>query len=425
KIVAKIELTDNATENVDINYYSNCPQIGTKQKYKTKGCDGVKVGQKIDFEIELKVKDCSKRRQVIAISPIGIREYSYVEVDVLCDCDCESHSNFTQKNSKLCSDNGDLLCGQCFCHSNYYGKQCECFGEGIAEQEKLVKCRRDINSTILCSNRGKCVCGQCECSESEVYGKYCECDRSSCGTINGKTCGGADRGECCDGACICKEGWTGDLCDCTLNTSSCISPINQKVCSGNGECHCGSCKCFHEKDTAKFAGKYCEYCATCEERCTDLQLYIDFEKAEYKGANCKERWCNFTLEVVDQIANISQKDRKCVFFDSDECQKTFVYSYDELTEKIKVKLKKKRDCREPGVNIWVVIGTIAGFILFVGIIVLLIFRLLVYIKDKREYMLHAKNEESDKRNMELKQPNPLYKEPNKQYNNPMYEQQKS
>jgi len=74
---------------------------------------------------------------------------------------------------------------------------------------KRICVYRDINGTVLCSNRGNCVCGECECHTRQnigevITGKYCECDTFSCNRdINGLSCGGPQRGYCCDGECHC------------------------------------------------------------------------------------------------------------------------------------------------------------------------------------------------------------------------------
>lgn len=68
----------------------------------------------------------------------------------------------------------------------------------------------DPNSTVLCSNRGECVCGECICFSKQnpgeiISGDFCECDTFSCARdINGRSCGGRERGTCCDGECHCE-----------------------------------------------------------------------------------------------------------------------------------------------------------------------------------------------------------------------------
>ena len=79
-----------------------------------------------------------------------------------------------------------------------------------------------------------------------IPGGACD-DRCHCPTANGTECGGVvviscdltwhvltagvDNGNCvCDtngnGVCECVEGFTGDSCDCTVDTTSCMTGVS-------------------------------------------------------------------------------------------------------------------------------------------------------------------------------------------------------
>lgn len=53
-----------------------------------------------------------------------------------------------------------------------------------------------------------------------MSGEFCECEGMSCPMTNGKLCSG--QGECSCGKCRCEEGYTGDDCSCILETRTCM-----------------------------------------------------------------------------------------------------------------------------------------------------------------------------------------------------------
>ncbi|RWS29011.1 hypothetical protein B4U80_10561 [Leptotrombidium deliense] len=428
KIVSKIELRDNSSDSIEIEYFSRC--LNTRENaQKTKSCDGIRFGQKIEFEVKLKLTDCKHQtfNETFLISPLGIKEYIEVQVEAKCSCDCNK-PDFALQNSPMCSKGGDLVCGICNCYQNRHGKNCECIGNSELEKKKLKECQRDLNTTTYCSNRGECSCGECICKkgptkQDKIFGKYCECDTFTCAKDDkGRTCGG--RGKCCNGACLCDDGWTGYTCDCTSNVTSCVNPVNQKVCSGNGDCVCGSCECNKNTNSShEYAGRFCEECATCEGKCADLEPLIDFESGTCNYSRVKQ--CPFQLNLVDELnVTTNKNEKKCVIYDKDDCQKVFSYRYDEATETMVVLLKKGRDCRSE-VNVWLVIAYIVIAILVIGLIILFIWRLAVYLEERRAAKQHVKLTNEQLLQMKTREQNPIYKAPINLYNNPTYGQQKS
>ena len=89
---------------------------------------------------------------------------------------------------------------------------------------------RCLSNGLICSGRGLCHCGACKCnktSKGSIFGKHCEFDNFSC-----------------------PSGWSGEKCDCSLDTKNCINENN--ICSGNGKCLCNKCSCKQS-----FNGKFC------------------------------------------------------------------------------------------------------------------------------------------------------------------------
>jgi len=59
---------------------------------QTNKCDGLRVGQTVEFEIEVELQSCPASRDEwtsqFSIYPVGVREELVVEVEMLCDCGC-------------------------------------------------------------------------------------------------------------------------------------------------------------------------------------------------------------------------------------------------------------------------------------------------------------------------------------------------
>ena len=64
---------------------------------------------------------------------------------------------------------------------------------------------------------------------------------------NGKNCGGAGRGRCKQGKCLCHPNFGGDACE----KSSCPT-VGGQMCNNKGNCNAGVCQCF-----PKWTGKAC------------------------------------------------------------------------------------------------------------------------------------------------------------------------
>ena len=59
---------------------------------------------------------------------------------------------------------------------------------------------------------------------------------------------------------LAPKGYT--ACECRASNETCITPYGEhinKLCSGQGECVCGECKCAETQD-GQYSGRYCEEC---------------------------------------------------------------------------------------------------------------------------------------------------------------------
>jgi integrin beta 1 len=313
KITSSVEMKDDSSRYVEVNYYSKC--LG-EVRTNTSICKGLKVGDVVTFETEILLKSCPENPKdwhtQIHIYPVGINESLTIDLEMLCSCPCEfpGHAGFEEKSS-LCNNAGTLKCGICECDVQHFGRSCECSNTDIGGDKNLdMMCRPDNTTLIDCNGRGNCVCGQCDCTQrenpDEVYsGKFCECDNFSCDRHNGQLCAGPDHGLCECGECNCKPGWTGPSCDCRASNDTCIAPNSPAdvVCSGHGTCKCGTCFC-DVTDEARYSGKYCDKCPTCPGRCADLKECVQcqiYKNGPLTADECSTNCSYFTPTTVKNL----------------------------------------------------------------------------------------------------------------------------
>jgi protocadherin alpha len=139
KITSKVELRDNSSNAVEIRYISSC--LGSS-KSETKICHNIGNGKTIEFDVELKVTKCPPNgNETFVITPIGVDEYTVVELHVMCECECELEPT-AKVNSSKCSHFGTSACGVCECDPNRFGKRCECSGGDAIRQDMINQCKR-------------------------------------------------------------------------------------------------------------------------------------------------------------------------------------------------------------------------------------------------------------------------------------------
>jgi len=360
------------------------------------------------------------QKQILEISPVGLSEKVILTMEFICECECEQPAN-KEKNSSKCNSKGDYECSICRCleGKNYYGESCDC----DASQGNNVKddrlCKMG-NSSLICSGRGQCnSCGKCVCQKSndafKVYGTYCECDNFNCAKYEDVLCGG--HGECDCGQCKCQAKWTGPACECPSTEELCTGP-NGDVCSGqtNGRCECGKCKCV-----APFGGKFCEENLTPGGKCIDYRTCaqcLGFPEFSRQSPTISCTICNstFTTEIVPILQEPAQGEHKCTFKDDDSCY--FYFTYTQLGDGSlpKLTIQSLKVCAEP-LDLYLLIGSILGGILLIGLIALLIWKLITYFKDKREYAKFLKECSDPKW---AKNVNPMYRKPVQRFVNPMF-----
>ncbi|XP_071476927.1 integrin beta-1-like [Diadema antillarum] len=418
KITSRVEVVDDAPENITIHYVAHCP--GGVVKQGSQVCESLKLGDTVNFTMTITATGCPANKfQQFTVRPIGFNEDLKVLVEFVCDCECEAQR---VENSRDCSNgNGTLECGSCICNPGHYGSKCECSSDDPTLEDNDAPCISP-NTSIVCSGRGSCVCGQCICfprpNPSEIVsGPFCECDNFNCDRYQTELCGGPERGICvCDektrrSKCKCKPDYEGDACECSTDISTCRTTKNT-ICNNQGECVCGQCKC---NATSLYRGPLCEDCPTCSGQCSRNEKCVQC-KAFGTGlskAECDQ--CPYPVVIVDTL-KISNVSDKCLIEDTDDC--SIIFTYDTLENgTLVLYVQREKVCFQPVNILHVIIGIIVGIII-VGLALLLVWRLLVYIQDRREFALFEK-ERTEARwgNHE----NPIYKPSTSTFKNPTYQ----
>ncbi|TRY89151.1 hypothetical protein DNTS_018073 [Danionella cerebrum] len=374
-------------EGVTITYQSRCKNGVVNDGENGRKCSNISIGDEVSFSINITAQGCPKqgKTESIKIKPLGFTEEVEILLSFICECDCHL---FAIKNSPVCHNgNGSFECGACRCNKGRVGRQCECRKDEVSSEDLDRNCRRD-NGTDICSNNGECVCGACECKKREnpeerYSGKYCECDNFNCDRSNNKLCGGHGRCEC--RACVCDANYTGSACDCSLDISTCLAS-NQQVCNGRGVCECGACHCTDPK----FQGPTCEICPTCPGVCTEHKECVQcraFGTGEKQDV-CERDCSSFRLVKVKDREKLPQPVQSfplmhCKERDANDCWFYYTYAINNSTEP-EVHVVETLECPAGPDIIPIVAGVVAGIVL-IGLALLLIWKLLMIIHDRREF----------------------------------------
>lgn len=213
---------------------------------------------------------------------------------------------------------------------------------------------------------------------------------------------------------MCEPGWKGDACECSTDTTGCQSPDGGPLCSGKGTCSCGVCECM-ATDAGKFSGKFCQECPTCPGRCEELKPCVQcqmFESGPLTKEECAE--CLFEAHPYDEVSERNKDERLCTFTDDDDCRMYFVYGYDDNNQ-LEVRVQRTKDC-PPIINILGIVMGVIGAIVALGVGILLLWKLLTTIHDRREYAEFNK-QEYHKWGADL---NPIFKQATSTFQNPTY-----
>ncbi|KAL0992750.1 hypothetical protein UPYG_G00097900 [Umbra pygmaea] len=364
-----------------------------------KSCSGIKIGDMVSFSVEARLRGCPKEKnRTFTIKPVGVKDALEVTVHFACGCECEAA---TEPKSPLCTQgNGTYECGVCKCNPDRLGDNCECAEEDYKTTDH-GNCSPKPDDPV-CSGRGDCVCGQCAChagSLGKIWGKFCDCDDFTCPRFNGQICSG--NGQCSCGVCKCDSDWMGANCNCSQRKDTCQSKEG-RMCSGRGTCVCGACRCSQPGAY----GDYCEKCPTCPDACTIKKDCVECKKFK-RGRLFDEKSCAMIcMDEIQEVEELGFRDVNavnCTYKDENDCVERFQY-YEGSDGKPFLYVMKP-DCPK-GPDITMVLLAVVGAILLLGLVGLLIWKLLVTIHDRREFVKFE--EEKAKAKWDTAN-NPLYK----------------
>ncbi|KAK7122613.1 hypothetical protein R3I94_019657 [Phoxinus phoxinus] len=398
KLRSKVELELlNVPEELSLTFNATC--LNGEVIPGLRSCSGLKRGDTVSFSVEARARGCPKeKRKTFTIKPVGFKDTLQITVNFECECKCQAKA---EPDSPVCHHgNGTYECGICLCNPGRLGPRCEC-AEGDYSPTEQDACTGP--DKVICSSRGDCVCGQCVCHNNDfgkVWGKRCECDDFSCLRYKGELCSG--HGTCSCGFCQCDPDWKGENCNCSTRTDTCMSSLGL-LCSGRGQCVCGSCECTQPGAY----GSTCDKCPTCPDACTLKKDCVEckhFKRGKLFDDDTCTRICRDEISLVDDLVFHDKNAVNCTYKDEDDCVQRFQY-YEDNSGKSILSLVKEPDCPK-GPDILVVLLSVAGAILFLGLAALLIWKLLITIHDRREF---AKFEEERARAKWETGHNPLYK----------------
>uniref|UniRef100_A0A673H0K9 Integrin beta n=1 Tax=Sinocyclocheilus rhinocerous TaxID=307959 RepID=A0A673H0K9_9TELE len=380
-------------EAVTITYQSRCKNGVVNEGENGRKCSNISIGDEVSFNINITAQGCPKqvKPESIKIKPLGFTEEVEILLNFICECECHKHGI---KNSDMCHNgNGTFECG--FFNINITAQGCP---KQVKPESIKIK---PLGFT----------------EEVEILLNFiCECECHKHGIKNSDMChNGHGRCEC--RVCICDANYTGSACDCSLDASTCLAS-NKQICNGRGICECGTCRCTDPK----FQGPTCEICPTCPGVCTEHKECVQcraFGTGEKKDT-CERDCSYFNLIKVKDRDKLPQPVQAfplmhCKERDANDCW--FYYTYAVNNTEKEVHVVEALECPAGPDIIPIVAGVVTGIVL-IGLALLLIWKLLMIIHDRREFAKFEKEKMNAKWDTTE---NPIYKSPINKFKNPNYD----
>lgn len=136
----------------------------------------------------------------------------------------------------------------------------------------------------------------------------------------------------------------------------------------------------------------------------------------YSEKECAENCKEFVPEAVETvIVDVDNDEVLCFGTDEDDCKYNFVYYYN-ATNCLKVRAQSERECPPQVYMLGIVLGVIAAIVL-IGLALLLLWKLLTTIHDRREFARFEKERMMAKWDTGE---NPIYKQATSTFKNPTY-----
>ncbi|NXW51045.1 ITB2 protein, partial [Nyctiprogne leucopyga] len=359
---SRIILEHSALPDVlDVKYDSICSEKNIVMDEARGECDNVKINHEITFRVKVVAKECIKR-QSFTIRPLGFTDTLTVHLDSNCDCDCGE-----QRDPAACSGKGTVVCGICrylLSHQNTVGNVAragELLGEGRwAKPRAAAWCARFLQAPLHLGNmgpeRGRCDCGECKCTP-QYQGSACQCKKSLDGCLNNKG----------------------------------------NECSLRGSCHCNRCQCRGE-----YQPPLCQECPSCPSPCG---TYVSCVECRAFQSGPFEKNCSQACPNIRLVEKLTEESKQCREKDSNNCWISFQMVQEDGDEMYSVTFDPEKECPEPP-NIALIVGSTVAGVALIGLLLLLLWRLLMELFDRREYRRFEKEKSKAKWN---DADNPLFK----------------
>uniref|UniRef100_A0A4W4FSK2 Integrin beta n=1 Tax=Electrophorus electricus TaxID=8005 RepID=A0A4W4FSK2_ELEEL len=228
----------------------------------------------------------------------------------------------------------------------------------------------------------------------------CDC---KCGAAeeNSQHCGGNGILSC--GVCSCNEGYLGQKCECKSNTDSnndmaCRQDNSSQVCSGHGSCKCGQCVCI-----GHFYGKFCQ-CddSSCERHDNEMCNGRGSCKCgkcvcndDYRGSACQCPTNTDMCHMKNEVFCSGQGECKC---NRCVCKEGFMGEDCSLiTDPFILCLSAFPTATIDKTT--VIIGTSVSLIILIGVVIIIVYRVLMELYDRREYQNFLKAQQEADWNM--------------------------
>lgn len=177
------------------------------------------------------------------------------------------------------------------------------------------------------------------------------------------------------------------------SNETCLDPFNGKLCNDQGDCVCGRCQCF-ENDERWFSGKYCQKCPNCIDGfCQAFNEIVERQIADKIDQLQNSNFTSYLVEDLEALSNrTSASDsgdpdqfETCEFLGNSSCAFTYRYTQNKSGQLTvyavrQGKCQGKLDIQKTATSI--VIAT-----LITGVLALIIWKLITYWYDKREFRL--------------------------------------
>nr|QAU32677.1 integrin beta [Ephydatia muelleri] len=362
-------------------------------------CTNVPLSRTTTFSVTLTLLNCNTPSSSALTFSVPGFGTTTISVDKVCSCSCDKNVTV---NAQQCNFRGNFSCGGCMCIAGWTGPACE-----------RSKCGQP------CVNNGTCdsATGMCQCTDytagpfsndstsgillppytPKFAGSTCSCNNFQNCPTNSQNYICSGRGQCACGSCACDATpyswkWQGKACECPAsNYSDCFDTTFKSgpLCSGNGMCSCdssgkGMCVC-----SSGYTGKYCE---------TKITPTCDTIATCIADGTCGSLMAADSGQQVVLTCPIS----------SGEC----TYSYDLSPDNQVIRMNQV--CSFAA---WKIIVIVICGLLFLFVVICAIIKIILVILDYVEVRRWEKElKEADF----SKNQNPLYQSPEMQYTNVAY-----